>query len=66
MKKEAQLEDSYGRTQALEEALMEVAASPEQPFPAPHFRDRYKSFKEIFTQPAKEEEEIVCKVNELL
>ena len=40
------LEDDYGRNQALEEALMEVAASPEHPYPAPHFRERYRSFKE--------------------
>lgn len=45
-KKEALLRDSYGREQAFEEAFMEVAADDDQPFPAPHFRDRYKSLKE--------------------
>jgi solute carrier family 25 S-adenosylmethionine transporter 26 len=54
MKMEPPLEDPYGRKQALEEALMEVAASPEQPFPAPHFRDRYQSLKEIFTPEKKQ------------
>jgi Mitochondrial carrier protein len=33
--------DTYGRSQSLEEALMEVAADPEQPFPAPRFRTFY-------------------------
>jgi hypothetical protein len=35
--------DTYGRSQSLEEALMEVAADPEQPFPAPRFRSGYRS-----------------------
>lgn len=39
---EVVLEDSYGRKQA----FMEVAADDDQPFPAPHFRDRYKNFRE--------------------
>lgn len=47
---EVQLEDSYGRKQYLEEALMEVAASPEHPYPAPHFKDRYQSLKDRLTQ----------------
>lgn len=38
---DAENEEQYGRTQALEEALMEVAADDEQPFPAPHFKRRY-------------------------
>lgn len=32
--------ESYGREQVLEEAAMEVAASPEHPFPAPQFLRR--------------------------
>ena len=32
--------DRYGPQQVLEEAAMEVAASPEQPEPAPHFLKR--------------------------
>jgi hypothetical protein len=32
--------ERYGTEQALEEALMEIAASPEHPYPAPRFLER--------------------------
>jgi Mitochondrial carrier protein len=35
-----ELEEKYGRLQVLQEAAMEVAASPEHPFPAPQFLHR--------------------------
>jgi len=35
--KEDAFEDPYGSLQILQEASMEVAASPEHPYPAPHF-----------------------------
>jgi solute carrier family 25 S-adenosylmethionine transporter 26 len=38
--KEKELVEEYGPEQVMEEAAMEVAASPEQPFPAPHFLKR--------------------------
>jgi len=53
IKKEPVLEDSYGRNRAFEEAFMEVAADDDQPFPAPHFRDRYMNLKEKLTGPKK-------------
>ena len=35
--------EDYGREQVLEEAAMEVAASPEQPYPAPQFHIRIRN-----------------------
>lgn len=50
--------DSYGREQAFEEAFMEVAADDDQPFPAPHFRDRYKNLKERLSPKAAKKAKI--------
>lgn len=41
-KKPVQL-DSYGSLQILQEAAMEVAASPEHPYPAPQFVERARN-----------------------
>jgi hypothetical protein len=40
--------DTFGRNEALEEAMMEVAASPEHPFPAPRFHNSYYNMKDKF------------------
>ena len=39
------VEDPYGPLQSLEEAAMEVAASPEHPYPAPHFLQKITGIK---------------------
>jgi hypothetical protein len=41
-KEEVELPDSYGFVEILQEAAMEVAASPEMPFPAPQILQRAK------------------------
>jgi hypothetical protein len=40
--------DTFGRNEALEEAIMEVAASPEHPFPAPRFQNSYNNIMDKF------------------
>jgi hypothetical protein len=45
--------DSYGFVEILQEAAMEVAASPEQPFPAPQFLERAKNKWDIHQKELK-------------
>lgn len=44
-KKLAEAENLYGFEEKIEEAAMEVAADQDQPFPAPHFKRKYRLFQ---------------------
>ena len=50
MKKKALEEDDFGSRRIFAEAAMEVAASPEHPYPAPHFLKRFGSDKKRKTK----------------